>query len=94
MGISVARSIRWAVLPQLVPRYGAAVLYRFDVNLRDAAILGLVGAGGIGTPLILAMMHYEWAAAGALLWGMTGLVTIVEIFSEWLRKKQRLSEIQ
>ena len=94
MGISVARSIRWAVLPQLVPRYGAAVLYRFDVNLRDAAILGLVGGGGIGTPLILAMMHYEWAAAGALLWGMTGLVTIVEIFSEWLRKKQRLSEIQ
>ena len=51
----------------------AAILYRFDVNLRDAAILGLVGAGGIGTPLILAMMHYEWAAAGALLWGMVGI---------------------
>ena len=90
MGISIVRSIRWAVLPQLGPRYGAAILYRFDVNLRDAAILGLVGAGGIGTPLILAMMHYEWAAAGALLWGMVGLVTIVEIFSEWLRKKQRI----
>lgn len=90
MGISIVRSIRWAVLPQLGPRYGAAILYRFDVNLRDAAILGLVGAGGIGTPLILAMMHYEWAAAGALLWGMVGLVTIVEVFSEWLRKKQRI----
>lgn len=69
MGVSAVRSIRWAVLPQLGPRYGAAILYRFDINLRDAAILGLVGAGGIGTPLILAMMHYEWAAAGALLWG-------------------------
>lgn len=75
------------------PRYGAAILYRFDINLRDAAILGLVGAGGIGTPLILAMMHYEWAAAGALLWGMVGMVTVVEIFSEWLRKKQRINNM-
>lgn len=93
MGVSAVRSIRWAVLPQLGPRYGAAILYRLDINLRDAAILGLVGAGGIGTPLILAMMHYEWAAAGALLWGMVGMVTVVEIFSEWLRKKQRINNM-
>ena len=93
MGVSAVQSIRWAVLPQLGPRYGAAILYRLDINLRDAAILGLVGAGGIGTPLILAMMHYEWAAAGALLWGMVGMVTVVEIFSEWLRKKQRINNM-
>ena len=72
---------------------GTSLRSGYPVPVRYAAILGLVGAGGIGTPLILAMMHYEWAAAGALLWGMVGMVTVVEIFSEWLRKKQRINDM-
>ena len=82
MGISIAAAIRYAVLPQLKGPYVSAVLYRLDINLRDAAVLGLVGAGGIGTPLILAMNQYKWPEAGALLWGMIILAAGIEMLSE------------
>ena len=51
MGVSLLPRIRYAVLPQLGPAFSSAVLYRFDVNIREASVLGLVGAGGIGAPL-------------------------------------------
>ena len=89
MGNSFLPNLRWTILPQLLPRYGSAILYRFDINLRDAAILGFVGDGGIGTPLIRAMTLYQWEAAGALLWGLVCLVTLVEIASERLRKGRK-----
>ncbi len=86
MGMPLATAVRYAVLPQLRGPYTAAVLYRLDINLRDAAVLGLVGAGGIGTSLILAMNQYKWPEAGALLWGIIILVTVVEILSEKSRR--------
>ena len=86
MGMPLAAAVRYAVLPQLRGPYTAAVLYRLDINLRDAAVLGLVGAGGIGTSLILAMNQYKWPEAGALLWGIIILVTVVEILSEKSRR--------
>ena len=85
-GCGRARAFWRGLLPQLEPGWGAAILYRLDVNLREAAILGLVGAGGIGTPLILALQHYKWQEAGALLWGLALLVIAMEALSEWLRK--------
>ena len=85
-GVGFHRNLRWTILPQLLPRYVTAVLYRFDINVREAAVLGLVGAGGLGTPLILAMMHYEWSEAGALLWGMVVLAGASGLVSEKLRK--------
>lgn len=89
MGNGFLPNLRWTILPQLLPRYGSAILYRFDINLRDAAILGFVGAGGIGTPLIRTMTLYQWEAAGAMLWGLVCLVTLVEIASERLRKGRK-----
>ena len=89
-GITVFAAIRWAIVPQILPHYLSAVLYRMDINLREAAVLGLVGAGGIGTPLILAMNHYEWKQAGALLWGLVLLVTAVGVLSEKYRKEYRM----
>ncbi len=87
MGISRMLALRHAVVPQLVPHYMTAIAYRFDINLRDTAVLGLVGAGGIGTPLILTIMHYEWQKAGAMLLGLFMLVTVVEVVSEVARKR-------
>ena len=53
-------------------------------------MLGLVGAGGIGTPLVLAMNHYEWKQAGALLWGLILLAAAAGAASENCRKKLRI----
>ena len=86
-GCSTWQKIRYGVLPQLMPNFASIAIYRFDMNLRDATILGLVGAGGIGAPLIFAMNSYRWNEAGAILVGLVVLVLIVEFISTRIRTK-------
>ena len=62
-------------------------IHRFDMNLRDASVLGLVGAGGIGAPLIFAMNNYRWNEVGSILVGIIILVLIIEVFSNNVRRK-------
>ena len=93
-GVDLLSAVRWAVVPQILPHYLSAVLYRMDINLREVAVLGLVGAGGIGTPLVLAMNHYEWKQAGALLWGMILLVAVAGVVSEKCRKAYRMRKTE
>ncbi len=85
MGATRLARIRHALLPQLAPAFGAAVLYRFDVNIRDASVLGLVGAGGIGAPLVFAMNHYNWPTAGAICIGLVVLVWLIDLLSARLQ---------
>ena len=87
MGVSPLAAIRHAVLPQIAPAFASAVLYRFDVNIREASVLGLVGAGGIGAPLIFAMNKYNWSRAGAILLGLILLVWIMDVVSGKLAEK-------
>ena len=60
-------------------------LCRLGVNLREAAVLGLVGAGGIGTPLLFAMNGYLWPQAGAYLLGLVVLVLVVGALADYAR---------
>jgi phosphonate transport system permease protein len=62
-------------------------IYRFDMNMREASILGLVGAGGIGAPLMFAMRSYKWNQVGAILIGLVVLILIIELFSNRLRAR-------
>ena len=89
-GVPALAAVRWAVVPQILPHFVSSVLYRMDINLREAAVLGLVGAGGIGTPLVLAMNHDEWKQAGALLWGLILLAGAAGAVSEKYRKAYRM----
>lgn len=86
-GCTVFQKIRYGILPQLFPNFASTFIYRFDMNLRDATVLGLVGAGGIGAPLIFAMSSYRWNEVGAILTGLIILVLIVEFFSNKIRNK-------
>ena len=86
-GCTMFQKIRYGILPQLIPNFLSTVLYRFDMNLRDASVLGLVGAGGIGAPLIFAMNSYRWNQAGSVLLGLIFLVLVVEVFSGRVRSK-------
>jgi len=86
-GCSAWQKIRYGILPQLMPNFASTAIYRFDINLRDATVLGLVGAGGIGAPLIFAMNAYRWNEAGAILAGLIVLVLIVEWISTKIRVK-------
>ena len=86
-GATTFQKIRFGVLPQLLPDLYSILLYRLDMNLRDAAILGLVGAGGIGAPLSFAMSGYKWSSVGAILLGLLVLIIFVELISSRIRKK-------
>ena len=86
-GCTTWQKIRYGILPQLMPNSASTAIYRFDINLRDATVLGLVGAGGIGAPLIFAMNSYRWEEAGAILAGLIVLVLIVEWISTKIRVK-------
>ncbi len=78
---------RYGILPQLTADFTSTIIYRFDMNLRDATVLGLVGAGGIGAPLIFAMSSYRWNEVGAILLGLIVLVLIIEWISARIRVK-------
>lgn len=87
MGCTTYEKIRFGILPQLFSSFLSVTIYRFDMNLRDASVLGLVAAGGIGAPLIFAMNSYRWSEVGAILIGLVILILGVEIFSNRLRAK-------
>lgn len=86
-GCNVFQKIRYGILPQLFPDFISTLIYRFDMNLRDATVLGLVGAGGIGAPLIYAMNSYRWNEVGAILVGLIILIFIIEAISAKIRVK-------
>lgn len=87
IGCSTIEKIRYGILPQLFSMFLSIIIYRFDMNLREASILGLVGAGGIGAPLIFAMSAYRWTEVGAILIGLVVLILVVELLSNRIRTK-------
>ena len=86
-GCNLFEKIRYGILPQLYADFASTLIYRFDMNLRDATVLGLVGAGGMGAPLMFAMSSYRWNQVGAILAGLIILVLIVEWISNKLRNR-------
>lgn len=86
-GCTTFQKIRYGILPQLFPDFMSTLIYRFDMNLLDATVLGLVGAGGIGAPLIFAMSAYRWNEVGSILLGLILLVLIIEWISAKIRTK-------
>lgn len=87
IGCTTFEKIRYGIMPQMFSIFLSIMIYRFDMNLREAAILGLVGAGGIGAPLIFAMNAYRWNEVGSILIGLVVLILIVELFSNKVRGK-------
>ncbi|PWU67093.1 phosphonate ABC transporter, permease protein PhnE [Gracilibacillus dipsosauri] len=87
IGCTTFEKIRYGIIPQLFSVFLSIMIYRFDMNLREASILGLVGAGGIGAPLIFAMNAYRWNEVGSILIGLVVLILIVELTSNKIRTK-------
>lgn len=87
LGTPKLSCVRHAALPQLVPQFFSAWLYRFDVNIREASALGLAGAGGIGAPLILALNQYAWHDVSTLALGMIALSWLVDLVSAFCRRR-------
>jgi len=77
----------FAVLPAVLPAFLSYTLYRFEISVRAAAILGIVGAGGIGAPLIFALNGHSWDRVGIILIGIVVMVTIIDVISASIRRR-------
>lgn len=78
--------INYGVQPQVMPRLIGLSLYRFDINFRESAVIGIVGAGGIGATLNVAMDRYEYSTAGAIIIVIIAIVMLAEYVSSHIRK--------
>jgi phosphonate transport system permease protein len=78
---------RWGVLPQVMPEIVAFWLYRFEINIRASAILGVVGAGGIGESLTQAMAFNFLPRAGLIIIVIIVATVLIDAASGWLRRR-------
>ncbi|MBI2524955.1 MAG: phosphonate ABC transporter, permease protein PhnE [Candidatus Rokubacteria bacterium] len=86
-GATALQVLRWGVLPQLVPQFLSFTLYRFETNIRAAAILGFVGAGGIGFYIQTYLRMLNYPAASAVLLVLVALVMLVDFGSSRIRAR-------
>ena len=77
----------FGVLPQVMPRILGLTLYRLDINFRESAIIGIVGAGGIGATLITAFARYEFESVSAILILIIAVLFMAELLSGRLRRR-------
>ncbi|MBI2181437.1 MAG: phosphonate ABC transporter, permease protein PhnE [Deltaproteobacteria bacterium] len=77
----------YGILPQVLPQFVAYTLYRWEVNIRVAAVLGLVGAGGLGQRIHIAISLFLENQLLTLIIAIYILVTIVDYLSAYLRRK-------
>jgi phosphonate transport system permease protein len=73
--------------PQIQPAFWSVVLFRWDINVRESAVLGLVGAGGIGMALDTAMNLFQWDRVAMVLFAIFAVVIIAEIGVTAIRKR-------
>jgi len=85
-GAGWGQLINYAVQPQVMPRLIGLSLYRLDINFRESAVIGIVGAGGIGATLNTSMERYAYDTAAAVMILIIVMVMLAEYSSSHIRK--------
>ena len=75
----------YGIVPQIRPVFAGVSIFRWDINIRESTVLGIVGAGGIGFVLNDAILGLEWARVGLILLVILAVVAVSEVSSAWLR---------
>jgi phosphonate transport system permease protein len=83
-GLSIFTKGYW---PQLEPSFWSLALFRWDINVRESAVLGLVGAGGIGMALDTALNLFQWNRVAMVLVAIFVVVVAAEIVVTQVRKR-------
>jgi phosphonate transport system permease protein len=86
-GASWISCMRFAVLPQVIAGYASYTLLRFEINVREASVMGFVGAGGIGQELIVAIRKFYYSDVSAILVMIIVTVFCIDISTGWLRAR-------
>jgi len=84
-GAGRAQTISYAIVPQITPAFWGISVFRWDINIRESTILGLVGAGGIGLKLQGSLSTLAWGQVTVILLLILGTVVV----SEWIAARIR-----
>jgi phosphonate transport system permease protein len=88
-GAGPFQTLVYAVQPQVIARFIGLSVYRLDINFRESAVIGIVGAGGIGATLDTAFTQYDFETAAAILLTIIGIVMATEYISSLVRERLR-----
>jgi phosphonate transport system permease protein len=84
-GASRAQVLAYGIVPQILPAFAGIAVFRWDINIRESTVLGLVGAGGIGLQLDASISNLAWTQVSLILIAILGTVVV----SEWVSAKVR-----
>jgi phosphonate transport system permease protein len=84
-GASGAQVTAYGIVPQVLPAFAGISVFRWDINIRESTVLGLVGAGGIGLPLNAAITTLAWTHVSLMLL----IIIATVVVSEWVSAKVR-----
>lgn len=79
----------WSIAPQVMSQLASYLFYAFEINVRASTVLGYVGAGGIGAPLIFAIQARNWATVSIILIGVVVAVFAIDLLGGAIRKRLR-----
>ena len=85
-GASWLQTARFGLLPQCLPQVLTFTIYRLEMNFRDATVLGLVGAGGIGLYIQMYILGFQYEKVAVLLIVIIAVVTALDQLSFWARR--------
>ncbi|GAA4196619.1 phosphonate ABC transporter, permease protein PhnE [Microbacterium oryzae] len=86
-GGSTAQVVRWGVWPEVSADFLSFWLYRFEINVRSSAVLGLIGVGGIGDMLTSYTQYRDWSTVGVLLIVVVVVTMAVDALSATIRRR-------
>ncbi|MDX8045149.1 phosphonate ABC transporter, permease protein PhnE [Gracilibacillus sp. S3-1-1] len=86
-GANKLQILFYGILPQVLPEFLSYAIYRFEIDVRASSVLGIVGAGGIGTLITFAYMNRNWEEVGMILLVIIITVTIIDQISGFIRKR-------
>ena len=85
-GAGWMQTLRYGLVPQSVPQIVAFSVYRLEMNFRDASVLGLVGAGGIGYYIQLYVRGFQYDKVTVLLLVVVAVVVLLDQMTYWVRR--------
>lgn len=86
-GATRLQTLRYAVIPQLVPRFLAYILYQWDINIRMSSVVGLVGGGGLGQQFFAYIGLNQYSSAATIVWAIVVMVWSMDYISAKVREK-------
>ncbi len=84
-GAGRAQVIAFGIVPQIMPAFAGISVFRWDINIRESTVLGLVGAGGIGLQLNASIMNLAWTRVSVILLIIIATVVVSEVVSARIR---------